>query len=118
MADTPIQHGTEVQIGLGDLTFTGLINQSGTRELIGDVEKHKGEDNETANVMISDRGVSGTVEGLVLAGQRSALEAIQKGDTASIDDETVRIDNITLTASGGALRVRIQFEKEDSISYT
>ena len=114
----PTELGTNVIVGIGSYTYTGYIVQSfGGPKPTGEVRKIKDENGATTTVLVADKGRTMSIDMIVK--DASDPTTIALGDTITINAVAYRVTDVDTTSTAGEeMTVRIDGEKEDSMTYS
>ncbi len=107
------QKGTEVEVGIGGLTYTGLIVESAGVEATGEIEWIQDEDNEPTTALISGLGKRCTIEGIVLA---TGFTQPDVGDVVTVDGASMLVEKSDLKRERKAAKFSLTVYKPDAIT--
>ena len=114
----PVQKGQQVELGIGDYTYTGYVVEGVDIDETGNTKHLTDENDETVTRIDWDPGVKLSVE--MYAKQNSNPTTIRKGDLVTVNAVIYAVDDRKIRRAKGAeeLKVTLELEKKDSMTYT
>ncbi len=109
------QHGTDVEVGIGDLTYAGTIVHEAGISPTADEENIQSEDGDTETELFWDPGKEINLRTTVLAGDSASDLAV--GDVITINLIAYAVRRVQATRTGRVMRLEITASKKDSVTY-
>jgi len=107
-----VQKGTSVVVGFGNITYTGILAQSGGRKNSATMDKIKSETAGTVTYLITNQKKEITVTGVITgAGTIAAIRALAPGDVVTIDSVACYILDIDMKLSAKQAEVTLNLVK-------
>lgn len=107
-----VQKGTAVTVGFGNITYTGIIAQSGGRKNSATIDKIKSETAGTVTYLITNQKKNITVTGVIkTSGTIAAIRALAPGDVVTIDGVATVILDTDIKLGPKQAEVTITFKK-------
>ena len=113
-----VQKGTTVVVGFNGRTFGTCLMEVASEEQVGEIKEIRGANNAAATKLISNPARRVTVEGILLSGDLTTVEALKRGDVASIDGISCMVEEVKISFNREEAKVSITAIKEDSMTYT
>ncbi len=111
----PTQHGTDVEVGIGDYTYAGTIVHEAGFNPTADEENIQSEDGDTETELFWDPGKEINLRTTVLANDTASDLAI--GDVITINSIACAVRRCQATRTGRVMRLEIAAAKKDSVAY-
>lgn len=113
-----VQKGTTCVVGYNGVTYATLLNVESSITPDADITPITGPQSAVVTKIITNPRKIYKVSGICLSADQSALEAMAKGATISIDSVSCMLEDLELSYSAGAMKATITAVKEDSMTYS
>lgn len=109
------QSGEDLVVGLeSGQTYTGIFQESATRERVASQKVIKGEDNQTLSILRSGLATRRTIRGILKA---TGWSEPRLGDIVTINGVKHRVESCVTEHQAEERRVTLTVIKEDAINY-